>query len=92
MGNSLALSLLAGAVWGSVNLFLIGQLVRAFLLPEERPGIKMRLLLLVKFPLLYFVGYELLCSELFSTVGLMSGFTLSLLFSSIVQIRRSRVA
>ena len=70
------LGLFLGTGWGCLNLFFITQLItEAFGLkiPHKR---KIYLILLVKFPLLYFAGYILLWLKYFPVESLLIGFTL----------------
>jgi len=72
------LGIFCGAAWGGVNLLLIKQLLEKILLASANNSWKSYFLLGVKFPILYFIGYELLSFEHFSAYALMSGFTLLL--------------
>jgi hypothetical protein len=70
------LGLFLGTVWGCLNLFFITQLIiEAVSLKKPNKG-KVILILLVKFPLLYFAGYILLWLRYFSAESLIIGFTL----------------
>jgi len=70
------LGLFLGTVWGCLNLFFITQLVtEAFSLKKPNKS-KLILILLVKFPLLYFTGYILLWLKYFPVESLLIGFTL----------------
>lgn len=70
------LGLFLGTVWGCLNLFFITQLVtEAFSLKKPNKS-KLILILLVKFPLLYFIGYILLWLKYFPVESLLVGFTL----------------
>ena len=70
------LGLFLGTVWGCLNLFFITQLIiEAISLKKPNKG-KVILILLVKFPLLYFAGYALLRLRYFSAESLIIGFTL----------------
>ncbi|MDH4223901.1 MAG: hypothetical protein OEV55_10235 [candidate division Zixibacteria bacterium] len=70
------LGLLLGTVWGCLNLFFITQLIiEAVSLKKPSKG-KIILILLVKFPLLYFAGYFFLRLKYFPAESLLVGFTL----------------
>jgi len=70
------LGLFLGTAWGCLNLFFITQLVvEAFSLKKPNKG-KLTLILLVKFPLLYYAGYILLRLRYFPVESLLIGFTL----------------
>ncbi|OGC79731.1 MAG: hypothetical protein A2W07_07035 [candidate division Zixibacteria bacterium RBG_16_43_9] len=70
------LGLFLGTAWGCLNLFFITQLVvEAFSLKKPNKG-KLTLILLIKFPLLYYAGYILLRLKYFPVESLLIGFTL----------------
>jgi len=75
---------LVGALWGSLNLYFLTNLITEIFSPgkEVRKG-KVILIVLVKFPLLYLIGYVLLIIKrsgsqdpYFPAISLVSGFTL----------------
>jgi hypothetical protein len=70
------LGLFLGTVWGCLNLFFITQLVTEAFSLEKPNKSKLVLILLVKFPLLYFTGYLLLWLKNFPVESLLVGFTL----------------
>ncbi len=69
--------ILVGTIWGCLNLYFLANLVTEVFSPgkEVRKG-KIILIVLVKFPLLYLVGYVLLMIDYFPAISLVSGFTL----------------
>lgn len=69
--------ILAGSVWGCLNLWFLTQLVVEIFSPgkEVKKG-KVIVIAVVKFPLLYAAGYFLLKINYFPPLGLVSGFTL----------------
>jgi hypothetical protein len=69
--------ILVGAIWGSLNLYFLTSLITEIFSPgkEVRKG-KVILIVLVKFPLLYLIGYVLLIIKYFPAISLVSGFTL----------------
>ena len=69
--------ILVGTIWGCLNLYFLTNLITEVFSPgkEVRKG-KIILIVLVKFPLLYLVGYVLLVIKYFPAVSLLSGFTL----------------
>jgi hypothetical protein len=74
--------LLIGAIWGSLNLYFLTNLITEIFSPgkEVRKG-RVILIVLVKFPLLYLIGYVLLIIKIngvryFPPLSLVSGFTL----------------
>jgi hypothetical protein len=69
--------ILAGAIWGSLNLLFLTHLITEVFNPgkEVRKG-KVIVIALIKFPLLYLFGYLLLAIKYFPPISLLSGFTL----------------
>jgi hypothetical protein len=69
--------ILAGAVWGCLNLLFLANLVTEVFSPgrEVRKG-RVILIAVVKFPLLYATGYLLLRIRYFPAESLVAGFTL----------------
>ena len=74
--------ILVGTIWGCLNLYFLTNLITEIFSPgkEVRKG-KVILIVLVKFPLLYLVGYALLAIKInkdpyFPVESLLSGFTL----------------
>jgi hypothetical protein len=71
------LGLLIGALWGSANLYFIKKLIVSWLSPEqEKNWANNAYVTLIKFPLLYFLGYAILSSGRFTEVSLLAGFSL----------------
>ena len=70
-----AIGVLLGCLWNAANLMLLKYLITGLISPS--PGGKRNLLLLglVKFPLLYAIGYFLLKFDYFSPDSLLVGFT-----------------
>jgi hypothetical protein len=56
----ITLSIMAGFFWGSLNLYFIKELLCEALISSPKNYIKLCLLALLKFPLLYVIGYVLL--------------------------------
>jgi hypothetical protein len=69
--------ILAGAIWGCLNLLFLTNLITQVFSPgkEVRKG-KIVLIAVVKFPLLYAAGYLLLWVKYFPAESLLVGFTL----------------
>jgi hypothetical protein len=70
------LAILAGAVWGSANLFFIKQLFKNWLIPGRRDFLKIWAILGLKFPILYLAGFGLLKTGYLPDLDLLIGFTL----------------
>jgi F-type H+-transporting ATPase subunit a len=73
VGEMEAYSLLFGALWGSLNLYLIRCAVMSLWPLGVRHYLKIALVLLIKFPLLYYIGYQILerapLPPLYSLIG-----------------------
>lgn len=74
-----AVGIFIGMLWGYINLYFIKQLMHCVLIIEKRELLKILLLLLIKFPLLYLVGYALLLIPYFSPWSLLIGFSVILI-------------
>lgn len=65
---------LVAGVWSVVNIHFTGVLMRAVVTYPKRSRTRIVLISLVKFPLLYAIGFLLLRSGMFSVPGAMAGF------------------
>lgn len=72
-----ALALLVGTLWGSINLYLISKIAKSVLITKK--PLQTLLLVLLKFPLLYGVGYVILKTDIWDPWLILAGLTLSLL-------------
>lgn len=79
--RSFTFGFLLGFGWGILNLYLIQQLIQCLLIAEKRNPLKIILFTLVKFPLLYGLGYGLLLVPYYSPWSLLAGFSISLILS-----------
>jgi hypothetical protein len=73
---------LAGLSWGLINLYFIRQLLFELLVTIEKNYLKMFLLALVKFPVLYGVGFGLLCLQEDFPWAMLAGFGVALAAST----------
>lgn len=80
-GNLLGFSL--GLIWGIVNIYFLSSLLKNVI--QEKKTILVFFTVLIKFPLLYYVGYLLLKSELWNPLAVVAGFS-SLLLLIVSQI------
>jgi hypothetical protein len=72
-----AAGILAGCIWGCLNLYFLTQLITEIFSPgKEVKKRKVVLIAVVKFPLLYAAGYLLLKTGYFPPLSLICGFTL----------------
>lgn len=78
-GFNPALSVFTGIIWGMVNLYFLSALVRLTLRPEGAEKAAALVIILIKFPVLYFVGYLIMTSHFFNPLLLVAGFTINLL-------------
>jgi hypothetical protein len=70
-----ALSVLFGAVWGSLNLLAIKIIITSLLPGPSKNALLGFLVLFLKLPVLYFVGYLLVAWDYLSVYGLLWGFS-----------------
>lgn len=80
-----ACSISAGFAWGILNFYYLKQLIQSLCLNLAENPFSVLKNAVFKFPLLYLAGYFLLASSLFSPLGLLIGFSLALIRSTIVQ-------
>ncbi|OGC78743.1 MAG: hypothetical protein A2145_03380 [candidate division Zixibacteria bacterium RBG_16_40_9] len=73
-----AVGILTGTIWGCLNLFFITNLVTSFIKVEEKDYPKIWILLLVKFPILYGLGFLALIIGYFEPLTFLLGFSLVL--------------
>jgi hypothetical protein len=69
------LALFLGALWASINLFFLGQLIKGILFVKNKNYLKFFLLLSIKLPLLYLAGYGLLKIQNLPNIYLLIGFS-----------------
>ncbi|MDD2752700.1 MAG: hypothetical protein PHN59_06170 [Candidatus Omnitrophica bacterium] len=62
---------LTAFVWSALNFFFTSRLLRALIIDKSKA--KVLLILLVKFPVLYFVGYLVLASRRFPLSSILVG-------------------
>jgi hypothetical protein len=72
--EGMALGFFLGTLWGSLNLCFIEALVKEFLLRKN--ALMIAVLIFVKFPLLYWAGYQLLIQTEADAWYAMGGFSL----------------
>ena len=72
------LGICAGITWGLTNLYFIKQLVSFLLMGKQKSYLQVLLFVLIKFPLLYLVGYGLLMIPYFTPWSLLIGFSIVL--------------
>lgn len=72
-----------GAFWGLVNLYFIKQLLYGFLIQRPWLPLKMALLVLIKFPVLYGVGFGFLYYQEDIPWALLAGFSISLVLGAL---------
>ncbi len=70
-----ALSVLFGAAWGTLNLLGIRLIITNLLVPQKPNWILGLIILFLKMPVLYFLGYLLLTWDYMSIGGLLWGFS-----------------
>ncbi len=75
-----AIGVFSGILWGYLNFYLIQQLTISWF-KVDKSYLKIIAIILIKFPLLYLVGYKLLQSGNFSPWNLLIGFSIALIVS-----------
>lgn len=75
-GTMEAVSFFFGSIWGCLNLFFLKHLLQSLMLPGPRHYAKIAILLAIKFPLLYSLGYLVLVSLSLPPFYSLLGFTL----------------
>lgn len=78
-GISIALGFMAGAAWNIINVFLLHKVTSMTVLPPASNRKWGVLAGILKFPVLYGIGYAILRYTQISLYGIMSGFSLVLL-------------
>jgi len=73
-----AVGIFSGTIWGCLNLFFISGLVTAFIKVGEKDYTKIWILLLVKFPVLYGLGFLALKLNYFDPLSFLIGFSIVL--------------
>lgn len=79
---SFALGLVVGSFWNITNFWFIKGLVTGYVSNKQLQASKLVILVVVKFPLLYAIGYWIVRSGKFTSESLLCGF--SLLFAVLI--------
>ena len=74
LGVSTGVSWLAGCAWSLANLFFIRLLITTTCSDAERKRLRLAVILLVKVPVLYVIGFLMLRSGSLSPIALLVGF------------------
>lgn len=74
-GIGMGAAWLAGVAWSLLNLFFIGEVIKNVITAEERELIKILVAVVIKFPVLYAIGFLLLWWEQLPVLGLVAGFS-----------------
>lgn len=72
---------MAGSLWAIANLFFLKQFLYELLLKNPKNFLKLSLLVIVKFPILYGLGFWMLYSQGGSAWSLLAGFSFILILS-----------
>jgi hypothetical protein len=81
---SFCVGILVGAAWSTLNFILTINLLEMALL--NKPKDKLLLLLLIKFPLLYLLGFYILINKFFPVLSLLLGISTILLVLGVLSI------
>ena len=71
-----AAGILVGSAWGCLNLFAISLVVGVMISSQRVQKRIILLVLFLKFPLIYFIGYVILRIKYFPIMSLLAGFSL----------------
>jgi hypothetical protein len=72
-----ALGVFVGMLWGTGNLFFTKEVLKLCLGKSKNSSLRLLMLILIKFPLLYFIGFQLLKCDYWPLTSLLIGLTLS---------------
>lgn len=86
----LALTFVVGAFWSLINLYFLKQLLEEILLKKPKNIMKIMVFTLIKFPLLYGIGFGLLYYKSEFALTLLIGFSASLILN-MFRLRKVRV-
>ncbi len=73
-GISFGVGWIIGVVWSVINIQVITNLVKRIFITSKRNYLRIALVFLIKFPVLYFLGYLILASARFPAAALLAGF------------------
>jgi fatty acid desaturase len=76
--------ILTGAAWSTINFLLILNILKIALLRENKA--KLFIMLLVKFPVLYIVGFLILFSKIFPILSVLCGVVLVLVVMGVIKL------
>jgi hypothetical protein len=76
LSGRVALGFLVGVTWGLINLHFIKGMITELITPNKPRKDVAFVLGLIKFPLLYVIGYFIVASDYFSVYALLAGFSL----------------
>lgn len=74
-GLGMGAAWLAGVAWSLVNLYFVGEVIKHVITAEERQLTRILVAVVIKFPVLYAVGFLLLWLKQLPVLGLVAGFT-----------------
>ncbi|CDR33480.1 hypothetical protein [Criblamydia sequanensis] len=94
MGNEFLIkefifSVLTGTALMSINMVFIKKLGEAWISKNQKL-MAFSLLILLKFPFLYFIGYELLKLEVVQPIGLIVGLNISMLGNAFLVLQKQK--
>jgi hypothetical protein len=79
-----AAGLTMAAIWSVVNFSLVIKILKIAVLRE--PKTDLRLILMIKFPVLYLAGFWILNSRIFPTASILTGMGLALVLIGVVTV------
>ena len=84
-----AAGILVGAAWSMVNFLLLINLLQIALL--KKPDSRLTVFLLIKFPVLYLIGFLILSRKFFPSLSLLLGLSLVLLVAGALNLWPKRI-
>jgi len=84
-----ASGILVSSVWSATNFLLLIKILEIALLYKKRENLA--LILLIKFPLLYLIGFLILASKLFPVYSLFAGSGSILLATGVISVWPKRI-
>lgn len=80
-----AIAYILSCIWACLNLFAIKFLIVRLITPEPKNKVLLAIFLLIKFPIIYFLGYLLVAWSYLPIYGLVWGFS-SILAVSVLKV------
>jgi hypothetical protein len=86
---SFGIAYILGCIWGCLNLIAIRFLITQVITPDPKNNILIAIIILVKFPVIYGLGYLLVIWDYLPLAGLVWGFSSLLIVTVLKVVSRS---